>query len=69
MIKKDNNEYSLNNKLINIIIVILWSIGILATIISLITFIKKRDLVLLICLPIYLLGIIFNAWFLSKEKK
>jgi magnesium-transporting ATPase (P-type) len=66
--KNPNDKVSLNDKLINIIIFLLFILLICAAIISVIGWIKTKDLFFIIFGFISILGILINIYSYSKAK-
>ena len=63
-----NNKGSLNNKIVNIIIFILWIVIICMVIISIIAWKKTDNFILIIAGTISVLGCLFNIHLLSTSK-
>jgi len=66
--KDINNKESVNDKLINIIVFILWIAIICMGIISIIAWKKTNDFILIISGIINIVGILFNIYLLSRKK-
>jgi uncharacterized membrane protein len=66
--KNPNDKVSLNDKLINIDIFILFILIICVAIISVIAWKKNNDLIFIISGFISILGVLFNIYIFSREK-
>ncbi|NOW90057.1 lipid-A-disaccharide synthase-like uncharacterized protein [Clostridium beijerinckii] len=63
-----SNKNSLNNSIINIVVLVLWLVFICIIISSIIIWEKTSDLIYILSGVIGALGILFNIYLLSKEK-
>jgi membrane protein YdbS with pleckstrin-like domain len=66
--KKPNDKVSLNDKLINIVVFLLFILLICVVIISVIAWKKKNDLIFIISGSINILGVLFNIYIYSRAK-
>lgn len=66
--KDINNKGSINNKLTNIIVFILWIVIICMGIISIIAWKKTNDFIIIIAGTIAILGCLFNIYLLWRSK-
>lgn len=65
---KSDRKSTLNNKLINLSILISWIIVIFAVITGFVIWQKTKDLFRITFIPIGILGALFNIYLLSREK-